>query len=64
MEECKKQNASRSGRRQFPEQHPLYAAEFIPFGATPRRFCLGLLKVLCGDLLNKNYTGITETVSH
>lgn len=46
------------------KQHLLIAAEFIPFGATPRRFCLGLLKVLCGDLLNKNYTGITETVSH
>jgi len=46
------------------KQHLLIATEFIPFGATPRRFCLGLLKVLCGDLLNKNYTGITETVSH
>ena len=49
---------------EFSKQHLLIATEFIPFGATPRRFCLGLLKVLCGDLLNKNYTGITETVSH
>ena len=38
MEECKKQNASRSGRRQFPKQHPLYAAEFIPSGATLQSF--------------------------
>lgn len=27
-------------------------------------FNLGLLKVLCGDLLNNNHTEITETVSY